>query len=70
MSKLEKLFVSYSVPRVVITHKKTGTKEILYAVSSNGDTAIIGKIGEQSSDWINHCREVSKIEIINEYYLC
>ncbi|OKP85836.1 hypothetical protein [Paenibacillus sp. P32E] len=70
MKELDRFFVPYSVPCVIIKNKITGVKEIFYAVSSNGDIAIIGEIGEGNSQWINQCREISKYELISNFILC
>ncbi|MFK4472601.1 hypothetical protein ABH897_002325 [Paenibacillus sp. RC73] len=70
MNKLEKLIVPYSVPNVVLVHKRTGKKKILYAVSSNGDTVLIGPIEKGTNEeWINRCMSIPKRELIESYDL-
>ncbi|MGR6764621.1 hypothetical protein [Paenibacillus polymyxa] len=70
MSKLEKLIVPYSVPNVVITHKKTGERRVFYAVSSNGDIALIGPMEKDTNkEWINQCKSISKSELLKTYNL-
>ncbi|MDG0053098.1 hypothetical protein MMB75_05345 [Paenibacillus sp. P2(2022)] len=70
MNELEKLIVSYSVPNVIVVHKRTGKRKILYAVSSNGDTILIGPMEKDTDEgWINRCKIMSKNELLETYVL-
>lgn len=68
MYELKDLIIPYSIPNITIKNIVTNENITLYAVSSNGETVVVGPIKNQyDRDWARQCWEITKDELLNNY---
>lgn len=68
MCELKNMITPYSIPNITIKNIHTRENVKLYAVSSNGESVVVGPIkNENNRDWMRYCWEMPTEELLKNY---